>query len=156
MLDHRHYLQLARSLADYSDCQKMRIGAVIVDDLGRTLGAGFNRSVRPEICKQGCMRAEVKSGTMQERCYAIHAEQAAAIQAVANYGFGPGRTCYINGFLVVTGNSFSAEGMTCTFCSRILKAAGVSHLTLPSPSGFPIVQTIEEAIDSAYKWALGE
>ncbi|MGI6213080.1 MAG: deoxycytidylate deaminase [Christensenellales bacterium] len=81
------FMQMAKLVATWSSCFKddRQVGAVIVRNK-RILTTGYNGAPSGVAsCKerQECIRIiqGIKSGTMHEVCYAVHAEQNAIIQA---------------------------------------------------------------------------
>ncbi len=81
------FMQMAKLVATWSSCYKddRQIGAIVVRNK-RILTTGYNGAPSGVTsCKerQECIRIKrgIKSGTMQEVCYAVHAEQNAIIQA---------------------------------------------------------------------------
>lgn len=81
------FMQMSRVVATWSSCYKndRQVGAVIVRNK-RILTTGYNGAPSGvRSCKERgeCLRVKlgIKSGTMQETCYAVHAEQNAIIQA---------------------------------------------------------------------------
>ena len=86
--DHR-FMDMTRLVAGWSSCFQpgRAIGAVIVKDK-RVMTTGYNGAPAGiRTCKERgeCLRRklDIPSGTRQEVCYAIHAEQNAIIQAAA-------------------------------------------------------------------------
>lgn len=79
-----YFLKLALLVAERSTCRRHHVGAVIVRDK-RVLTTGYNGapSGLKDCLELGCLRDEldIPSGTRQEICRAIHAEQNAIIQA---------------------------------------------------------------------------
>jgi len=80
----KYFLKLALLVAERSTCRRHHVGAVIVRDK-RVLTTGYNGapSGAKDCLELGCLREElsIPSGTRQEICRAIHAEQNAIIQA---------------------------------------------------------------------------
>ena len=83
----KRFMDLAETVAEWSSCfqQNRHVGAVVVKDK-RILTTGYNgASSGIESCAERgeCLRRvkNIASGTMQEVCYAVHAEQNAIIQA---------------------------------------------------------------------------
>ena len=81
------FMDMAEKVATWSSCfqQNRQVGAVIVRDK-RMLTTGYNGAGSGiKSCKERgeCLRRKlnIPSGTRQEMCYAIHAEQNAIIQA---------------------------------------------------------------------------
>lgn len=83
----RRFMELAETVAGWSSCyqENRHIGAVIVKDK-RIMTTGYNGApAGVSTCteRKSCLRREknIPSGTCQEICYAVHAEQNAIIQA---------------------------------------------------------------------------
>jgi len=81
------FMQMAETVASWSSCfqENRHVGAVIVKDK-RILTTGYNGASSGIMScteKGECLRKKlnVPSGTRQEICYAVHAEQNAIIQA---------------------------------------------------------------------------
>lgn len=81
------FMQLAETVASWSSCfqDNRHVGAVIVKDK-RILTTGYNGAssgIKSCAEKGECLRKKlnIPSGTRQEICYAVHAEQNAIIQA---------------------------------------------------------------------------
>ena len=81
------FMSLAETVAEWSSCyqQNRHVGAVAVKDK-RVLTTGYNgASAGIDSCAERgeCLRRvkNIASGTMQEVCYAVHAEQNAICQA---------------------------------------------------------------------------
>ncbi len=81
------FMQMAKLVASWSSCYKndRQVGAIIVRNK-RILTTGYNGAPSGVAsCKERgeCIRLKrgIASGTMQEVCYAVHAEQNAIIQA---------------------------------------------------------------------------
>lgn len=83
----KRFMDLAFVVSSWSSCfkQNRQVGAVIVRDK-RILTTGYNGAGSGiKSCKERgeCLRMKlgIESGTRQEICYAVHAEQNAIIQA---------------------------------------------------------------------------
>ena len=81
------FMEMTRLVSTWSSCYKTnrQVGAVVVRDK-RILTTGYNGApAGVESCKERgeCLREKlgIASGTRQEMCYAVHAEQNAIIQA---------------------------------------------------------------------------
>ena len=81
----KRFIELARTVGNWSSCYQSnrKIGAVIVRDR-RILTTGYNGAPAgvPSCVERGeCLRRNlgIASGTRQELCYALHAEQNALI-----------------------------------------------------------------------------
>jgi dCMP deaminase len=79
-----YFLKIASVVAERSTCRRHHIGAVAVKDK-HILATGYNGapSGLKDCLELGCLRDELKipSGTRQELCRGIHAEQNVIVQA---------------------------------------------------------------------------
>jgi len=79
-----YFLKVASVVAERSTCRRHHMGAVAVKNK-HILTTGYNGAPAggKDCLELGCLRDEMKieSGTMQEMCRAIHAEQNVIIQA---------------------------------------------------------------------------
>ena len=166
--------QAAQWLLDYcyeyaasSLCQKRQFGAVIVPkwvldsrwnsstDLHKEiLARGANQSYDWAPCEP-CLRVDVPSGTKQELCRAVHAEQVALIDLLTSYPSYP-----LNLSIAVNGREGSKRiykgkpGFYCTTCARLLAWVGIMSVVVLTKDG-PAELTMQEALDSAYGVAKG-
>jgi len=113
----KYFLKLALLVAERSTCRRHHVGAVIVRDK-RLLTTGYNGAPAgvKDCLELGCLREElgIPSGTRQEICRAIHAEQNAIIQA-GLYG--------IN----IEGATIYCTHTPCTLCARMLANAKIKR-----------------------------
>ena len=133
------FVRLSKEIASWSSCYKenRQVGAVIVKNK-RILTTGYNGAPSGiENCKKRgeCLRQKlsIPSGTRQEICYAIHAEQNAIIQA-AKIGVSiDGATLYCTHF-------------PCTICAKMIINSGIRRIVYihPYPDDFS-VSLIKEA-----------
>ncbi|MFC1998552.1 cytidine/deoxycytidylate deaminase family protein [Chloroflexota bacterium] len=79
-----YFLKIASVIAERATCRRHHVGAVVVKDK-HILSTGYNGAASGvmDCLELGCLRDEqgIESGTRQEICRAIHAEQNAIIQA---------------------------------------------------------------------------
>ena len=79
-----YFLKIASVVAERSTCRRHHIGAVAVKDK-HILATGYNGAAAglKDCLELGCLRDElgIESGTRQEICRGIHAEQNVIIQA---------------------------------------------------------------------------
>jgi dCMP deaminase len=79
-----YFLKIASVVAERSTCRRHHVGAVAVKDK-HILATGYNGAAAglQDCLKLGCLRDEmgIESGTRQEICRGIHAEQNVIIQA---------------------------------------------------------------------------
>ena len=115
------FMQMAEVVATWSSCARegRAIGAVIVKDK-RILTTGYNGAPSGiKSCREKgeCMRDKlgVESGTRQELCYAVHAEQNAIAQASKLGVSVEGATMYVT-------------HQPCTICTRIIINSGIKRI----------------------------
>ena len=122
------FMQLAETVAEWSSCYQdnRHVGAVIVKDK-RILTTGYNGA--PGGLKSCAERGEslrrlknLASGTMQEVCYAVHAEQNAIIQA-AKLG------------VSLEGSIMYVTHQPCVICTRMIINSGVKKVIYKN--GYP-------------------
>jgi dCMP deaminase len=92
-----YFLEIAFVVGKRSTCLQNKVGAVVVRDK-RILSTGYNGAPNGmEHCLEiGCIRdlEDIPSGTQQEKCRAVHAEQNAIIQAAIHGVNVSGATIY--------------------------------------------------------------
>ncbi len=92
-----YFLKIASVVAERSTCRRHHMGAIAVRDK-HILSTGYNGAAAglKDCLELGCLRDElgIKSGTRQEICRAIHAEQNAIIQAALHGVSLEGATMY--------------------------------------------------------------
>ena len=128
------FMHLAETVADWSSCfqENRHVGAVVVKDK-RILTTGYNgASSGIESCRERgeCLRRvrNIASGTMQEVCYAVHAEQNAIIQA-AKLGVSlEGATMYVT-------------HQPCVICTRMILNSGIKRVIYKN--GYPDAFALE-------------
>ena len=117
----KRFMEMAELVSTWSSCfqENRHIGAVIVKDK-RILTTGYNGAPAGiESCKDrgACLRREmnIPSGTRQEVCYAVHAEQDAICQA-AKLG------------ISVEGATLYCTHQPCVICARIIINSGIKKV----------------------------
>ena len=115
-------------VATWSSCFKdnRKVGAVIVSDK-RILTTGYNGAPAGVVnCVErgACMRADmnIPSGTRQEICYAVHAEQNAIIQA-ARLG------------VSIVGATLYCTHQPCVICAKMIINSGIRRVVYKE--GYP-------------------
>jgi dCMP deaminase len=92
-----YFLKIASVVAERSTCRRHHVGAVAVRDK-HILSTGYNGAPAglADCLELGCLRDEngIPSGTRQEICRGIHAEQNAIIQAALHGVSLEGSTIY--------------------------------------------------------------
>lgn len=143
----KRFMELAHHVADWSSCfqSNRHVGAVIVKDK-RILTTGYNGAGSGiTSCKDRgeCLRRklDIPSGTRQEICYAVHAEQNAIIQA-AKTG------------ISVDGATLYCTHQPCVICAKMIINSGIKKVIFDEgyPDGFSI-QMFEEAGVKIVKYA---
>ena len=117
----KRFMSLAETVAEWSSCYQSNrhVGAVIVRDK-RILTTGYNGAPSGiESCAERgvCLRRErnIASGTMQEVCYAVHAEQNAIAQA-AKLG------------VSVEGATLYCTHQPCVICCKMIINSGIKRV----------------------------
>ena len=112
-----YFLKIASVVAERSTCRRHHIGAVAVKDK-HILATGYNGapSGAKDCLELGCLRDEmnIPSGTRQEICRGIHAEQNVIIQA-ALHG------------VSLEGSTIYATHTPCVLCSKMLVNARIKQ-----------------------------
>ena len=128
------FMQLAETVAGWSSCyqENRHVGAVIVRDK-RILTTGYNGAPSGiESCAERgeCLRRvrNIASGTMQEVCYAVHAEQNAIIQA-AKLG------------VSLEGAVMYVTHQPCVICTRMILNSGIKRVVYKN--GYPDAFALE-------------
>jgi dCMP deaminase len=117
-----YFMQIAEVTATRSTCLRPKKGAVLVRDR-RILATGYSGAPRgmKHCLDIGCLRDKLKipSGTKQEICRGVHAEQNAIIQAARH------------GVTTQESEIFVTHG-PCSVCAKILINAGVKRIVYKS------------------------
>ena len=115
------FMKLAAEIASWASCYQpnRKIGAVIVKNK-RIMTTGYNGApagVKTCVERVECLRRKlnVPSGTRQEVCYAIHAEQNAIIQA-ARLG------------VSIEGATLYCTHQPCSVCAKMIVNAGITRV----------------------------
>ena len=124
----KRFMEMAGVVATWSSCYQdnRQVGAVIVKDK-RILTTGYNgASSGITSCKDRgeCLRKKlgIASGTRQEICYAVHAEQNAIIQA-AKLG------------VSVDGATIYVTHQPCSICAKMIINSGIKRIVYKE--GYP-------------------
>lgn len=142
MIDHKwdkRFIEMAELVGTWSSCYKSnrKVGAVIVRDK-RIIATGYNgapKGIKSCVERGECMRVKnnIASGTRQELCYAIHAEQNAIVQAAKMGASVDGATIYVT-------------HQPCSICTKFIINAGIKRIVYkePYPDEFAL-ELIKEA-----------
>lgn len=114
----KRFMEMAQLISSWASCyqENRKIGAVIVQNK-RIMTTGYNGApagVRTCMERGECLRRKlnVPTGTRQELCYAIHAEQNAIIQA-AKLG------------VSIDGATLYCTHQPCAVCAKMIVNAGI-------------------------------
>ena len=115
------FMEVAELISAWASCYQRdrKIGAVIVKNK-RILTTGYNGApagIKTCVERGECLRKKqgIASGTMQELCYAIHAEQNAIIQA-AKLG------------VSIQDATLYCTHQPCVICAKMIVNAGISRV----------------------------
>ena len=118
-----YFMEIADVVSKRSNCASRKVGAVITVD-NQIIATGYN--VAPKglhHCEYagGCLRKlnNIESGTRQEICRAVHAEQNAIIQAAVRGVSIKGGTLYTNTY-------------PCSICTRMIINAEIKKIVYDS------------------------
>ena len=124
----QRFMDMAKLVSGWSSCYKpnRQVGAVIVRDK-RILTTGYNGAPQGiPSCKERCEcireNLGIASGTRQEMCYAVHAEQNAIVQA-AKLG------------LSLEGATIYCTHQPCSICTRLIINSGIKRVVYDQ--GYP-------------------
>ena len=122
----KRFMEMTELVSTWSSCIRRQVGAIIVKDK-RILTTGYNGAPSGvSSCKdrENCIRIErnIASGTCQEICYAVHAEQNAICQA-AKLG------------LSIDGATLYCTHQPCTICARLIINSGIKKVVYKN--GYP-------------------
>ena len=115
----QYFMEIVHTAAKRSTCIRRQVGAIIVVNK-RVASIGYNGAPAGlKHCNEigGCLRDQkkIKSGTRQEMCRAVHAEQSAIIDAAKRGVSIDGGVIYINTF-------------PCIICSKMIINAGIKRV----------------------------
>ena len=140
-----YFMAIAQVVASRSVCLRHKIGAVIVNRDRQILSTGYNGPPRGMMhCAErgGCIRETngVASGTRQEYCFGLHAEQNAIVQA-AREGIG------------LLGSALYCTYKPCSLCARMIVNAGINEVHFVADYPDDLTQTIlTEGGVNCVKW----
>lgn len=128
------FMELCKAISNWSSCYQegRKIGAIIVKNK-RILTTGYNGAPSGLLsCMERgeCLRRNlnIPSGTRQELCYAIHAEQNAIIQA-AKLG------------ISIDGATLYCTHQPCVICAKMIINAGIVRVVYAE--GYPDEFSVE-------------
>ncbi|MBQ7977717.1 MAG: cytidine/deoxycytidylate deaminase family protein [Clostridia bacterium] len=122
----KRFMEMAMLVGTWSDCirPERKIGAVVANG-ENLLGVGYNKvpgNMKSCIERGECIRKKnnIESGTHQEFCYTICAEQNAIKQALMNQSDLNGATIYVS-------------HTPCAICARWIISTGIKRVVYHSP-----------------------
>lgn len=130
-----YFIEMAKLVATRSNCVSRKVGAVITVD-NQVVSTGYNgapKGLYHCIDKGGCLRKlnNIASGTRQEVCRAVHAEQNAIISAAVKGVSIKGGTIYLNTY-------------PCSICTRMLINSEIKKIVYDSEYSDPLSKEMLE------------
>ena len=125
----KYFIEIAKLVQTRSNCVSRKVGAVITVD-NQIVATGYNgapKHLHHCIDAGGCLRKlnNIESGTRQEICRAVHAEQNAIISAAVKGVSIKGGTLYLNTY-------------PCSICTRMLINAEIKRIVYDSDYNDPL------------------
>lgn len=113
-----YFLNIARAVAERSDCERDKVGAVVVGRDRRIRATGYNGAPSGKPGCSSCPRrlSDSRPGSCYSNCVAIHAELNALL--FCDRQDLPGSTLYVT-------------RSPCYGCTKAISAAGVSRVVTP-------------------------
>lgn len=130
-----YFTEIAKLVATRSNCVSRKVGAVITVD-NQIIATGYNgapKGLHHCVDAGGCLRKlnKIPSGTRQEICRAVHAEQNAIISAAVKGVSIKGGTIYTNTY-------------PCSICTRMLINAEIKRIVYDSDYSDPLSKEMLE------------
>ncbi len=130
-----YFIEIAKLVSTRSNCVSRKVGAVITID-NQIVSTGYNgapKGLHHCIDAGGCLRKlnNIESGTRQEVCRAVHAEQNAIISAAIKGVSIKGGTIYLNTY-------------PCSICTRMLKNAEIKRIVYDSDYSDPLSKEMRD------------
>jgi len=140
-----YFMAIAEVVASRSMCLRHKIGAVIVNEDKQILSTGYNgppRGMKHCAARGGCIRDKesIPSGTRQEYCFGLHAEQNAIVQA-AREG------------IRLLDSTLYCTYKPCSLCARMIVNAGIRKIYFVADYPDDLTLTILKEGEISYiKW----
>ena len=124
-----YFIEMSKLVSTRSNCVSRKVGAVITVD-NQVVSTGYNgapKGIEHCVDRNGCLRKinHIESGTRQEICRAVHAEQNAIISAAVKGVSIKGGTLYVNTY-------------PCSICARMLINAEIKRIVYDSDYQDPL------------------
>ena len=118
-----YFMEITDVVAKRSNCVSRKVGALITVD-NQIVSTGYNgapKGLHHCVDAGGCLRKlnHIESGTRQEVCRAVHAEQNAIISAAVKGVSIKGGTLYVNTY-------------PCSICTRMIINAEIKRIVYDS------------------------
>lgn len=130
-----YFIEMAKLVSTRSNCVSRKVGAVITVD-NQVVSTGYNgapKGLYHCVDNGGCLRKlnNIASGTRQEVCRAVHAEQNAIISAAVKGVSIKGGTIYLNTY-------------PCSICTRMLINSEIKKIVYDSEYSDPLSKEMLE------------
>ena len=130
-----YFIEMSKLVAKRSNCVSRKVGAVITVD-NQVVTTGYNgapKGLKHCVDMGGSLRKlnNIESGTRQEVCRAVHAEQNAIISAAIKGVSIKGGTVYVNTY-------------PCSICTRMLINAEIKRIVYDSDYSDPLSKKMLE------------
>lgn len=130
-----YFIEMAKLVSTRSNCISRKVGAVITVD-NQVVSTGYNgapKGLYHCVDKGGCLRKlnNIESGTRQEVCRAVHAEQNAIISAA------------VKGVSIKNGTIYT-NTYPCSICARMLINAEIKRIVYDSDYSDPLSKEMLE------------
>lgn len=130
-----YFIEMTKLVSTRANCVSRKVGAVITVD-NQIVSTGYNgapKGLHHCIDSGGCLRKlnNIESGTRQEICRAVHAEQNAIISAAIKGVSIKGGTLYVNTY-------------PCSICTRMLINAEIKRIVYDSDYSDPLSKEMLE------------
>ena len=126
-----YFMAIAELVSTRSTCLRRRVGAVLVLER-RILATGYNGapSGLAHCTLETCLREkrQIPSGSQQELCRGLHAEQNVIIQAALHGVSSKGSILY-------------CTHKPCSLCAKMIINAGISRIVYQNPYPDPVSYT---------------
>lgn len=128
----QYFFQIAKACAGRSTCLRWHVGVTIVDQWGTIVSTGYNGSAsnKTDCIDRGyCWRMEnnIEHGSHYEKCFAVHAEANAIMQAGKE-----ARGCSM--YLTTYDENWNlVYNLPCMMCIRLMLNAGIYELFVEHP-----------------------
>ncbi len=130
-----YFIEISKLVSTRSNCESRKVGAVITKD-NQIISTGYNgapKGLHHCVDAGGCLRKlnHIESGTRQEICRAVHAEQNAIISAT------------IKGVSIKDGTIYT-NTYPCSICARMLINAEIKRIVYEGDYSDPLAKEMLE------------